>query len=49
MVLQSDATNHFNVDQLLDMIKEKLPVGPMYYPKDQLLDQARKICCARND
>lgn len=37
------ATNHFNIDQLLDMIKEKLPVGPMYYPKDQLLDQPERF------
>lgn len=37
------ATNNFNIDKLLDMIKERLPIGPMYYPKDQLLDQPERF------
>ena len=37
------AANNFNIDKLLDMIKERLPIGPMYYPKDQLLDQPERF------
>ena len=36
------AANNFNIDKLLD-IKERLPIGPMYYPKDQLLDQPERF------
>ena len=37
------AANNFNIDKLLDMIKERLPIGPMYCPKDQLLDQPERF------
>ena len=37
------AANNFNINKLLDMIKERLPIGPMYYPKDQLLDQPERF------
>ena len=32
------STENFNVDTLIEMIKEKLPVGPKYYPDDEALD-----------
>lgn len=38
------ATNNYLVDDLLNMIKENLNIGPMYYPEDQLLDQSERFC-----
>lgn len=37
------ATSHNKIDELLKMIKSYLPVGPMYYPEDQLLDQPMRF------
>ncbi len=35
-----------NVDELLKMIIDRLQVGPMYYPEDQLLDQPERFVVA---
>ncbi|NET36055.1 MAG: GTPase Era [Cyanothece sp. SIO1E1] len=32
-----------NTDQLLKLVKEKLPEGPEYYPKDQLTDRPERF------
>lgn len=40
------ASNGFNIDKLKDMIEKLLSVGPMYYPKDQLLDQPERFVVA---
>lgn len=32
-----------NTDQLLQLVKEKLPEGPVYYPKDQLTDRPERF------
>lgn len=40
------ATSNFKVDELMNMIKGMLDVGPMYYPEDQLLDQPERFVVA---
>lgn len=40
------ATEGFNVDKLKDMIVERLEVGPMYYPEDQVLDLPERFVVA---
>lgn len=40
------ASNGFNIDKLKDMIEKLMSVGPMYYPKDQLLDQPERFVVA---
>lgn len=40
------ASNGFNVDKLKEMIIDRLEVGPMYYPEDQLLDQPERFVVA---
>lgn len=37
------ATNGYQVDVLLELIKGHLSEGPMYYPEDQLLDQPERF------
>lgn len=37
------ATEGFNVDKLLEMVVSNLEYGPMYYPKDQLIDQPERF------
>lgn len=37
------ATENYKIDELLKVIKEKLPFGPKYYPDDQLLDQPMRF------
>lgn len=37
------ATNNFNVNKLIDMVISVLPLGPLYYPEDQLLDQSERF------
>lgn len=41
----SAAENH-NVQKLIDMIIDRLPLGYPYYPTDQLLDQPERFCVA---
>ena len=40
------ATEGFNIDKLKDMIVERLEVGPMYYPEDQVLDLPERFVVA---
>ena len=40
------ATEGFNIDKLKDMIVDRLEVGPMYYPEDQILDQPERFVVA---
>lgn len=42
-VLPISALNHFNIDFLLEKIKDLLPEGPMYYPEDQLTDKSERF------
>lgn len=37
------ASNNYQVDELIQLIKNNLKAGPMYYPEDQLLDQPEKF------
>ena len=37
------ASSNSKIDELLKMIKSYLPIGPMYYPEDQLLDQPMRF------
>lgn len=40
------ATEGFNIDKLKNMIVERLEVGPMYYPEDQVLDLPERFVVA---
>lgn len=40
------ATEDFNLDKLFNMIIERLPNGPMYYPEEQILDQPERFVVA---
>ena len=40
------ATEGFNIDKLKDMIVDRLEVGPMYYPEDQVLDLPERFVVA---
>lgn len=40
------ATENFNVQELLDMIIDLLPEGPLYYPEDQITDQMERFIVA---
>jgi len=42
-VIPISAKTKFNVPQLLDMILEKLPEGPAYYPVDSLTDKPERF------
>ena len=37
------AQERFGIDQLFDAIKEALPVGPPFFPKDQLTDKSERF------
>ncbi len=37
------ASSNSKIDELLKIIKSYLPIGPMYYPEDQLLDQPMRF------
>ncbi len=37
------ASNNYQVDELIKLIKNNLKNGPMYYPEDQLLDQPERF------
>lgn len=37
------AKNDFNTDKLLEMICDRLPAGPKYYPDDQFVDQSMRF------
>ena len=40
------ATEGFNIDKLKDMIVDRLEIGPMYYPEDQVLDLPERFVVA---
>lgn len=40
------ATNNYQIDQLIKMINNYLPIGPMYYPKDQLMVEPERFLVA---
>lgn len=40
------ALNGAGVDELLDMVIEKLPQGPRFYPEDQLTDRSERFVAA---
>ena len=40
------ASNDYQVDELIKLIKSNLKPGPMYYPEDQLLDQPERFVVA---
>ena len=40
------ATRGDNLDKLLDIVKARLPLGPRYYPSDQLTDQNMRFIVA---
>ncbi|HOI46696.1 MAG TPA: GTPase Era [Bacilli bacterium] len=37
------AKEDFNIDKLLEMVTNELPVGPMYYPHDQITDHPERF------
>ncbi len=42
-ILPISALHNFNVDQLLQMILDKLPEHPAFYPKDELTDKNQRF------
>ena len=42
-ILPTSATENFNIASLFDKIYELLPVGPPYFPKDQLTDKSERF------
>ena len=42
-VFAISAQERFGVDQLFDAIKDALPVGPPFFPKDQLTDKSERF------
>jgi GTP-binding protein Era len=45
-VVPISALNHKNVDKLLDLIVERMPEGPQYYPEDMVTDQPERFVIA---
>ncbi len=43
IIVPLSALHKFNTDGLLDVILRELPVGPAYYPKDQLTDKTMRF------
>lgn len=42
-IIPISALHKSNIDQIIRMIREVLPVGPEYYPKDQLTDKPERF------
>ena len=42
-IIPLSALNHTNIDKLQQLIREILPEGPAYYPKDQLTDRSERF------
>jgi len=42
-IIPVSALHKFNLGKLLDMIIDKLPEGPEYYPKDELSDRSERF------
>ena len=45
-IIRISALKSTNTEGLLDAVKETLPEGPEYYPKDQLTDRPERFFCA---
>jgi len=45
-VVPISAETGFNVDRLLDLVVQRLPLGPPYYPKDQLSEHPERFFIA---
>ena len=45
-VLPISALNHFGTDGVLQLVLERLPVHPPYYPKDELTDKPERFFAA---
>ena len=45
-VLPISALNHFGTDSVLQLVMERLPVHPPYYPKDELTDRPERFFAA---
>lgn len=45
-ILAISAKEHFNLDGLLELILEKTPLSPPYYPLDQLTEQSERFIAA---
>ena len=45
-VLPISALNHFGTDGVLQLVMERLPVHPPYYPKDELTDKPERFFAA---
>ena len=43
LVIPCSATEGFNVDRLFDLILERLPEHPAYFPKDELTDRSMRF------
>jgi GTP-binding protein Era len=43
VVVPCSATEGFNVDKIFDLILEKLPENPPYFPKDELTDRSMRF------
>ena len=43
VVVPCSATEGFNVDKIFDLILERLPEHPAYFPKDELTDRTRRF------
>ena len=44
-VIPISALENFNLGRVFDLILEKLPVSPAYYPKDELTDKSERFFC----
>ena len=45
-VIRISALQKWGLDELLTAVKDTLPEGPAYYPKDQLTDKPERFFCA---
>jgi GTPase len=43
IIIPTSATENFNIEVLLNKIKELLPEGPAFFPKDQLTDKSERF------
>ncbi|MCD4694885.1 MAG: GTPase Era [Bacteroidales bacterium] len=42
-IIPASASNHFNLQKILDQVIEKLPESPPYYPKGELTDKTMRF------
>ncbi|RBP45504.1 GTPase Era [Garciella nitratireducens] len=41
-IIPVSARNHENIEKLMEVIANKLPIGPQYFPEDMIIDQPEK-------